>query len=771
MTSPSTPESARLPFWRRMVPGSLSVAWLVVAGVVLLVPALLHGTHIGTYDLLSQHGLSSRAGVIPHNWVNNDQSDEMIPWSDLVWKQVHQGHLPLWNPYNGLGLPLAFNWQSAPMSLASLVGYLVPLQYAYDVGMVVTLIVAGTGVFALARQLRLGFLASVIAGSVFELSGPLTGWLGYPHAQVMAWAGWFFAGALLVIRRERRMRGITLFAVALAMMVYSGQPEVFAVFGLTLVVFVVVLMVQRTTLVKGAGPIFLPIVDLAVGIVAGLALAAPLALPGLQAIARSNRSSTGNGGALQIHNFIYFITQGFDGLPIVGSHVFGESLFYQETVAYVGIITVVLAVLGLTLGYRRPEIIAFSVVAVLMLAIVFVPPLNRAMNSLPILGRVNWDRALMPTVLSLAVLSGFGLDALVRSHEDRRVRRSATWCFLGAITALLVIFVFGRGNLPSIFAGIRRSSFIGPALGLTAGLLVLLILGLANRSGDGWRPSPKAVGCAAGMILLAAQTAWLVSAGSPLLSSSPTYLTPTYAESVLQKAVGSATVGFGDDQCGSLGIGVSENDAFGVREFDAYDPINPADFYSSWAMNAGTSAGPTIFNEFCPAITNAAEARLYGIGFVLEQTGSSGPQGGVFVRDIGNESLYRIPGASTATLTALPSSGALPSVQAQGSPVKVDRPDATTWRIKTEGSVSQVLRLRLSNEPGWHATLDGRPLRLDSFAGAMLQARIPPGAHTVSLQYWPSALTWGIALAGVSLAGLTVGCIAERKRRSRGSIP
>jgi hypothetical protein len=771
MTDPPTPGPSRLPLWRLALPGSLGVAWLVVAGVALLVPALVHGTHIGTYDLLAQHGLSSKAGVVPHNYVNNDQIDEMIPWSDLVWTQVHQGHLPLWNPYSGLGLPLAFNWQSAPMSLGSLVGYLVPLQYSYDVGMIVTLIVAGTGVFALARVLRLGLLASVFAGTVFELSGPLTGWLGYPHGEVMAWGGWLFATALLVIRREHRMRNITLLAVVVAMLVYSGQPEVMAVFGLALILFVAVLMVQRTALARATGQILLPVMDLVVATVAGLALAAPLALPGLQAISRSNRSGTGNGGALQLHNFMYFISQGFDGLPIVGSHVFGQSLFYQETTSYVGIIAVVLAVLALTVRFRRPEVVAFSVVAAVMLAIVFVRPLNSAMNSLPILGRVNWDRALMATVLSVAVLSGFGLDALVRSHTDRAVRRRAVWCFLVATAGLIAIYLFGRGDLPPELAGIRNSSFVGPALGLAAGLIVLAMITIANRSGHRFSLSPSAVGRAAGVILLVCETVWLVSAGAPLLSSSATFLTPTPAESTLRSTVGSATVGFGNGQCGSLGIDVSDNDALGVYEFDAYDPILPSDYYSSWDTNTGTYTGIPLFNEFCPSITNASEARLYGVGFVLEPAGAAGPRGGVFVRDIDNEALYRIPGAGIATLTPLLSSGALPPVQAQGSPVTVHRPDATTWHIETSGSVPQVLRLRLSNEPGWHATIDGKPLALESFAGAMLQARVPAGAHSIDLYYWPSTLTYGMVLAGLAVVGLVGGYVVERRRRRKRAVP
>ena len=189
MTGSSAAPSRNSSIWRRALPDVLGVAWLVAAGIALLVPALIHGTHIGTYDLLSRHGLSTQSRVIPHNYVNNDQIDEMIPWSDLVWTQVHQGHLPLWNSYNGLGLPLAFNWQSAPMALSSLVGYLAPVQYAYDVGMIVTLIVAGTGVFVLGRVLRLGVLACVFAGVVFgiERTAHRLAWLSAQSSHVLGW--------------------------------------------------------------------------------------------------------------------------------------------------------------------------------------------------------------------------------------------------------------------------------------------------------------------------------------------------------------------------------------------------------------------------------------------------------------------------------------------------------------------------------------------------------------------------------------------------------
>ena len=47
----------------------------------------------------------------------------------------------------------------------------------------------------------------------------------------------------------------------------------------------------------------------------------------------------------------------------------------------------------------------------------------------------------------------------------------------------------------------------------------------------------------------------------------------------------------------------------------------------------------------------------------------------------------------------------------------------TSWTVRTDSTTAAVLRLRLTNVPGWHATIDGRPLELQPFSSVMLQAR------------------------------------------------
>jgi hypothetical protein len=756
---------------------------VVLAALGVLAPVLAHGSSFGSYDVLSQFGLLRQPGVVIHNLQAGDQSDQIIPWSTLAWTQVHHGQLPLWNPYEALGMPLAFNWQTAAFSVPTLIGYLFPLHLAFTVQVVLTLIIAGSGVYVLGRVLRLATLACVFAATVFELSGPMLGWLGWPHAAVLSWSGWLFATALLVVRGSHRLRSVTLFALVIAAMVYAGQAEILTLCGLALLVFLVALLVQRTPVGRGSGPIRRPVFDLAIGVVTGLALGAPLLLPGLQVAGGSQRALPGGDPAeilagnppMPAHNLLHFVFQGFDGLPIAGSHWFGYIGGYSETAAYVGIIALVMAVTGLAVRRRRPEVVAVGVVVVVMTAVAFAPPLVAVLYRLPLIGTVLWQRAILPVAFGVAVLAGVGMDALLRAHDQRALRRWLGGGFGVAAVLLAVVWLFGHGDLAAGDAGIRARSFIWPAAVTVVGLMVVAVLVLvARRRGDSRTRQRSGARLWAALILLGCETAFLLSAGAPLWTSTSTPFAPTPAVEALKGSVGSSVVGLGASLCFlPPGLGLPENAqiAFGVQELALYDPMIPSSYYSSWRAVSSQPAGIPDDSVYCPGIGTAQLARLYGVSYVLERSGSPGPQGGIFVKTVGeDEDLYRIAGAGAATLTPLTADGGLPAESESGSPVAVSHSSAASWKIVTDTDKAQALRLRLTDVPGWHATVDGQPVPLESFAGVMLQLKVPAGRHTVELRYWPSTFTAGLVLAGFALVGLLVALmvVVARGRRERG---
>ncbi|HTZ10523.1 MAG TPA: YfhO family protein [Acidimicrobiales bacterium] len=750
------------PHWlRRGLPDILGIAAVAAAAVVVLAPALAHGASLGPFDLLSRYGLTRRSGVRVHNAQTVDQIAEMVPWTVLSWTQVHAGHLPLWNPDNGLGLPLAFNWQSAAFSLPTLLGYLAPLHLAYTVAVLATFVLGGTGAYVFARVLRLHPLACVLAGVAYELSGEFVGFSGWPIAGVMAWTGWLFAAAVLVVRGRHRVRAVSGLALATAGAFYAGQPDALVVVVAGLALFLVVVLAVTARRARAARPVLRPLLDLVLGAGAGGALAAPLVLPGLQLVSGSVFAhATRTNGALSPYDVVNLLFQGFNGRPVAANQWFGVG-----STAYVGVVAVVLACAGVGLRRRRPEVMALAAVVVVMGALAFVPALASALDALPFHAR--WHLGMVVVTFALAVLAGVGADVVLRHprHFDTRMWLGSGFAVAAVIEAGL--WLVGRGHLPPASARLRDQSFAWPVVATAVGLVV--VAALRPRGGgpdgplvDGPPSATVRAGVGALAVLVAVEAAFLLGVGTPVWSSSPGFLPTTTGVRALQAAVGGSTVAFGTRSCElppTLGILPEANAAYGVHELSAYDPITPRAYFRT------LRPPPSLpVSAFCPVVRSAAEARRYGVGFILEPAGARPPAGTVPDGSVGTEALYRVPGAAAATATPLGPSGALPRPGAAGTPLAVTHPGPASWRVETTGTRPAVVRLRLTDVPGWHATVDGRPLALRPFGGIMLQAVVPGGRHTVVLTYDPGGFRLGLALGAVALAALLVAAVLARRR-------
>jgi Bacterial membrane protein YfhO len=166
-------------------------------------------------------------------------------------------------------------------------------------------------------------------------------------------------------------------------------------------------------------------------------------------------------------------------------------------------------------------------------------------------------------------------------------------------------------------------------------------------------------------------------------------------------------------------------------------------------------------------VSTATLARRYGVTFVLEPGRAPGTEGGIYEVKIGDEDLYRIPGAGAATLNP-PAGDRCVSGLGRAGRAAGSHPSRSS-KLETRDVLSQPTGApaAAADVPGWHATIDGRPLRLDRFSGVMFQARIPAGRHVLQLYYWPTAFTVGSVLAASSVAGLLLALVVGSIRRRR----
>jgi hypothetical protein len=149
----------------------------------------------------------------------------------LAAEQWLSGEVPWWNPYNGLGMPLAGEMQASALFLPFVL--LLHFQNGPLLIKIALQMVAGPATYALLRRLGLGVSLSWIGGLMFALNGTYA-WLG--HAPMMPIA---FLPLFLIGIENARSGGFRLLALALALSVYAGFPETAYLDGLLALVWAI----------------------------------------------------------------------------------------------------------------------------------------------------------------------------------------------------------------------------------------------------------------------------------------------------------------------------------------------------------------------------------------------------------------------------------------------------------------------------------------------------------------------------------------------------
>lgn len=764
-------------------------------------PAVVDGQSFGGFDIAAGRLSALGAGLYPsiHSFHDSDAVSQMISWNALDWRLVHQGHLPLWNDYSVLGMPELANFESSVFSLPDLVSYLVPLRDAFLVAVAMKLAIAGTGTYLFTRVLGCRPLAGCFAGITFMLSGAFVNWVTWPLSDVYAWAGWICGLAVLVYRAPTRPLRVGGLAVAVAFSIYGGFPEANLLLALGLGAGAVVLVLATAWSRRRISPSGLA--GIGAGTVLGAMLAAPLLLPGLQVIAAGHRQSEQGFVGLPLRTTSLFLAQGYFGMPIGLTTSFSLSKWnYFETVAYVGVPAMVLALFALFRNVRRPIVLALAAAIPVTLAISYqpheLPSLQSLLDHFSLLRLTRLGRERTTTGFLVAVLAGIGLETLLARPRARHV--TTAWLAASLLVATGVGYLAVdsiRAHLVPPASTARFDSLIWP-VALTAVVLIAGVMlavtrtapapgsraptGQAPASGSPRPPSrflrARFSGIAAlGLALTVGQAAFLFVAGVGIPTYSKGFYPATAAETALESIVGSTLVGLDSghptllQRTAPVGFYPNVNIGYGVHLFAVHDPLTPSAYYASWPGPAPKpNGGPGLF---FPDVDSASLARHYGIGYILAAPGLPAPAGTSHVATLAGEALYRVPNSAQFSFVG----SARMSRPASGGSSTPDRVLAATegqpgsWHLEVAASRPATLVLRVTALPGWHLTVDGRPVRLRTYDGVMESTLVPAGRHELRLWYWPSRLSVGFALAAAALASLAAFWLVMR-HRGRGSV-
>lgn len=364
-----------------------------------------------------------------------------------------EGHLPLWNPGLFSGMPL---------HAAAQAGLLFPLNWFYlafnppaatNLMMLSTYVVAALGAYFYARRGGSNIWGAVVTSLAFQWSGFLVAQVGHTNivqvASLLPWLLWAVDGYGAT---GRRGRGVLLASVV-ALQAFAGHQQ-------TLVFSLLLAAAYAVALARALRPARTWYLWSLLLLAAGMLLAAVQILPTYELMRNSVRANVSYDFFSSFSLpprflptfFAPYVVGGGNGGPLFLAPYTGPP-YYGEYIAYVGLLTLMLAALAVALGKRdaRTKFWAAAGVVALALAlgrnwpfklygvIYYVPVLN--------LFRVP-ARHMMEVDFALAVLAGRGLTALASPVNRERAKRCAL--VVGACVLLLTCLAVTAGR-PSEF--------------------------------------------------------------------------------------------------------------------------------------------------------------------------------------------------------------------------------------------------------------------------------------------------------------------------------
>jgi hypothetical protein len=646
-----------------------------------------------------------------------------VPLATLIANSFRRGEFPLWDPYTYCGMPIFANIQAAlfypPVLAATAAGavlgdHVLPKLLAISV--VLQIAFAGLCAFELMRKLDVRPAAAWIGASVYELGCFFAAQA--EHMGAMQGAVWLPIIWLCVLQlRNFKRRWLALLALALAMTVFAGLPQVaLAAFSSALCLAIL--------LPSGAGlrPAWrIPALTLLASLWAVLLAAVqffPTAELTNNSVAKYRSEWLGSGGGIPPGALLSLIIPNYWG-------VFDPSKFHGPTdLTFLYLYSSLLG-LGLALGaiFWKPG--PWARVFAVLLAIFTLAmlgdqtALGRAvLAALPVQLRIGIHPEFLFCVfsLSLAVLAGLGAERLLPSSRLQIAAGIVIVCDLILVSS-------GRPmnqNSTRLDPGITHDSVDG-----NPEILARL------REVTGQSLPPYRYDTSPGVSFV-----W--SGSGPV--------------------VGIPTANGCDPLAPERTIEARRAFASGPRWGTCYQVENPrSPVLSLMNVRALLSLtdldGPSLEAPGLRLASQSGGYKIYENTAVLDRF--------FFVKHVHPVDSLALAAAIVQSPDFRPSEDAI--VEAPGerfetsaseSSVRVVSYSPLGVRLHTVASVPSFLVAAESYYPGWEASIDGTPARLYPTDAAFRGVRVPAGKHTVDFRFVPRTLYRSAAVSVIALAAL-----------------
>lgn len=698
-----------------------------------------------------------------YTWLaGTDLAYQVLPWAQFQAGEWKAGRLPLWDPYLWSGQPLAgqaqpgvfypLNWLLYSLPLRN--GWLKPTYLHWY--FVIIHLMAAWFAYWLARDLRLTRAAAILTGLVFSLAG----WLGTNDWPQMingaVWAPLIFLFLFRALRGHCVWFSSALGGLFLGMSWLSGHHQI-PIYVSLAAGAVWLWQARRNYRLLAPAALFFVI---AVMISAPQVLAAmEYGKLSIRWVGASEPLGWDRKVPYDVHQRFGFQIISLLGIVFPGMHAHSDP--------HVGVAAFALALLGVALFWRRPEVRLLTALALgsLIFSLAQHTPVHGVLYSLvPLVDKARSpSMAIMVFGFAVAVLAGFGLDALLRNKRHPWVRRLALSALaFGAVTLAL--------RLALIFQTREHLGIDYRPLVTMAAALLLAALIAAWRRGA----------LRAGMVVLCAVLLFLTE-----IANTNSYYQPGWEEKQRTELL-TRMQKHGD-------IARYLRAQPGLRRVmvdDAHVPHNFGDWFGLLQSGGYLASITSNYRDF--EAHSDAGLRLLGVEFALRAEPWGAYQELVFEGKDGLR-LYRRPDSLPRAFTVHDVAGIadrrrtmaelVPREHELGrrafvigeAPRLEQCPGADSVRILHYDPSKVVLDAEMACRgmvvltdtfyPGWKATIDGRPAKIYEAYGLVRGITVDGGRHRVEIEYRPRWLTAGAVSTGLSFLLVTaLGLLSWRRK-------
>jgi hypothetical protein len=382
--------------------------------------------------------------LIAHKPVADDVFRHIYPFKTLAVDEIRQWQLPLWNPYNGSGMPLLATINSGLIDPFNLLFFIMPSALAWNMYLLLQFVVIGFFTYLYCRRINLSLFASFFAAITFMLSGAVVARvsLGAYGIGIAMLPLLLFVIESFLANRKTKLLFLLPFAIFTCMT--STHPQItFYILGFSFLYFFI-----RANVLKKNLNTFLKMFFF---FVLGILLSAVQIIPTAELLLYSNfRTETSS----HVSNFLVPF---YHLIAVAIPNYFGNAATYNfwgksdyiETVAAIGLIPCFFVYVALFLKGKIKTPIAvkklFLWATGISIVLAVASPISEFILSLPIpiLSTDPPSRIFILTSFFLSILGGIGFEAF-REQKDGIVKKlKGAALFL----TLVILLIIGTGFL------------------------------------------------------------------------------------------------------------------------------------------------------------------------------------------------------------------------------------------------------------------------------------------------------------------------------------